>query len=72
MVFLEQKTKGQKLFLKYDKVQYDKQNALYVYLYLKNRIFVNAHLIKNGLVQVDRQMEYNHKDKFIQLEKTHQ
>ncbi|MCH9758111.1 MAG: thermonuclease family protein [Proteobacteria bacterium] len=65
--FLQQKVKGQKVFLKYDTVKYDVKNNLLVYLYLKNKTFLNAHLIKHGLVNIDTGYEYKNKDKFIAL-----
>lgn len=66
--FLQLKTKGQKVFLKYDETKHDEQNNLMVYLYLKNKTFLNAHLIKNGYANVDLSIEYKNKDKFIKLE----
>lgn len=63
--FLKKKTKGQKIIIKYDNVKYDNDNNLMCYLYLKNKTFVNAHLIKNGLVDVDTSMEYRYKSKFL-------
>lgn len=65
--FLELKTKGQKVFLKYDETKHDENNHLLVYLYLKNKTFLNAHLIKNGLVNVDTVSNYKNKNKFIKL-----
>lgn len=62
--FLIEKTKGKRVFLKYDKVKYDKENNLLCYLYLENKTFINAHLIKNGLVQVDNDMDFKYKEKF--------
>jgi len=64
--FLQLKTKGQKVFLRFDEIKYDKSNHLMVYLYLKNKTFLNAHLIKNGLVDVDSAFDYKNKEKFIQ------
>ncbi|SLM28591.1 Modification methylase MjaI [Desulfamplus magnetovallimortis] len=63
--FLKLKTKGQKVFLKYDEIKHDENNNLMVYLYLKNKTFLNAHLIKNGLVEVDLSFNYKNKQKFI-------
>ena len=65
--YLVEKTKGKRVFLKYDIVKHDKDNNLMCYLYLENKTFVNAHLIKSGLVQVDRSCEYSNKHKFIKL-----
>ena len=66
--FLQLKTKGQKVFLRYDEIKYDKNNNLMAYLYLKNKTFLNAHLIKNGLSNVDESYDYINKHKFIKLE----
>lgn len=65
--FLTEKTKGKRVFLRYDNIKYDKENNLLCYLYLENKTFINAHLIKNGLVQVDNQSEYKYKEKFNKL-----
>lgn len=63
--FLKEKTRGQKVFLKFDTVKYDKENNLLCYLYLWNKTFLNAHLIKNGLVDVDTALDYKYKIKFL-------
>jgi len=63
--FLKNITKNKKIFLKYDNIiKCDNENNP-CYLYLKNRTFVNAHLIKNNLVEVDTSIEYDYKSKFI-------
>jgi modification methylase len=63
--FLQLKTKGQKVFLRYDEIKHDENNHLMVYLYLKNKTFLNAHLIKNGFANVDLAFNYKSKEKFI-------
>jgi site-specific DNA-methyltransferase (adenine-specific) len=63
--FLQLKTKGQKVFLKYDETKHDENNHLLVYLYLKNKTFLNAHLIKNGLANVDLSYHFKNKDRFL-------
>lgn len=68
--FLKLKTRNQKVYMKFDKEKYDKDNNLLCYLYLKNKTFINAHLIKKGLVLVDNQREYKHKHKFLNLRKS--
>jgi site-specific DNA-methyltransferase (adenine-specific) len=65
--FLIEKTKGKRVFLKYDNVKYDKENNLLCYLYLENKTFINAHLIKQGLVQVDNEIDFKYKEKFQTL-----
>jgi len=66
--YLANKTHGQKVFLKYDSEKYDESNQMLCYLYLKNKTFLNAHLIKNGLAVADRNRNYRLRDKFIRLE----
>lgn len=66
--FLKVKTKGQKVFLKFDSAKYDEKNNLLCYLYLKNKTFINAHLIKTGLVDVDPSVNYKYKSKFLFLQ----
>jgi len=51
--FLRDKTHGQKVSMKFDTVKYDENNNLLCYLYLQNKTFLNAHLIKSGLVDID-------------------
>jgi site-specific DNA-methyltransferase (adenine-specific) len=65
--FLVEKTKGKRVFLKYDSVKHDSANNLLCYLFLENKTFINAHLIKNGLVQVDNEIEFKYKEKFTNL-----
>ena len=62
--FLMKKTKGKKVFLKYDAVKHDKDNNLMAYLYLENKTFLNAHLVKEGLVLVDNSIEFKYLVKF--------
>lgn len=65
--FLISKTKGKRVFLKYDNIKYDNENNLLCYLYLENKTFINAHLIKTGLVQIDNSINFKYKDKFLTL-----
>lgn len=62
--FLREKLKGRRVFLRHDEVKYDSENNLMAYLYLENRTFVNAHLLKEGLVGVDEGLEFKYKNKF--------
>ena len=66
--YLVNKIQGQKVFLKYDQIKYDSDNRLLCYLYLKNKTFVNAHLIKEGLVAVDAETAFKYKEKFLELQ----
>ncbi|WP_337865044.1 DNA methyltransferase [Ignavibacterium sp.] len=65
--FLEDKVKGKKVFMKFDNIKYDWENNLLCYLYLENKTFINAHLIKNRLVLVDNSIDYKYKEKFNKL-----
>ena len=62
--FLNNKIKNQKVLLKYDEKKYDNTNNLLCYLYLKNKTFINAHLIKNGLVKLDTSYDFKYMNKF--------
>lgn len=65
--FLQGKLKNQRVFIKFDNVKYDNENNLLCYLYLQNKTFINAHLIKNKLVDVDNSFDYKYKPKFLNL-----
>jgi len=56
--FLTNKTRKQRVFMKFDPVKHDDNGNLLCYLYLKNRTFINAHLIKSALVNVDGSISY--------------
>lgn len=66
ILFLREKTRGQKVFLKFDAKKYDDENNLLCYLYLWNKTFLNAHLIKNGLADVDIAFDYKYMFKFLE------
>ena len=63
--FLRKKLKGKRVFLRHDEIKYDNENNLMAYLYLENKTFVNAHLLKAGLVDVDSGIEFRYKEKFL-------
>ncbi|NLW83131.1 MAG: site-specific DNA-methyltransferase [Phycisphaerae bacterium] len=63
--FLREKLHGQQVFLKYDDLKYDDDNNLLCYLYLKNKTFINAHLLKYKMAVVDTTMEFRHKNRFL-------
>lgn len=65
--YLLNKTNKQKVFLRFDSLKYDKENNLLCYLYLQNKTFINAHLIKEGYAFVNNEMDYKCKEKFINL-----
>ncbi len=63
--FLHEKLKGKRVFLRHDDIKYDHENHLMAYLYLENKTFVNAHLLKAKMADVDRELEFRYKEKFI-------
>ncbi|MFP3867067.1 MAG: DNA methyltransferase [Desulfobacteraceae bacterium] len=66
MEYLREVVEGSKVYLRFDKTgNYDQDKSLYAYLYLANRTFVNARLIKQGLVQVDRDFDHKYSSKFL-------
>jgi len=67
--FLQAKLKNQRVFMRFDSLKYDQENNLLCYLYLKNKTFINAHLIKNQLFDVDNGFDYKYKIKFLNLTK---
>ena len=69
MQFLEEQTHGQKVVLRFDRTKFDADNNLFCYLYLQNRTFINAHLIKRGLVDVDTSVDYSHKPRFLEYQR---
>ena len=59
--FLRSKTNGQKVFMKFGQVKHDSQNNLLCYLYLQNKTFINARLIKEGLASVDGGTDFKYR-----------
>lgn len=66
--FLKDKTKNQQVFLKFDKQKHDSSDNLLAYVYLKNKTFLNAHLIKKGFAIADTEMKHKNTTKFKKLE----
>jgi site-specific DNA-methyltransferase (adenine-specific) len=67
MQFLHEKLKGKRVFLRHDKTKYDSDNRLMAYLYLENKTFINAHLLKTELVKIDDSVEFSFKQKFLKI-----
>ena len=67
--FLRDKLSGQKVFMKFDTVKHDENNNLLCYLYLQNKTFLNAHLIREGVVSVDTKTSFKYKERFEALAK---
>ncbi|MBC7185413.1 MAG: thermonuclease family protein, partial [Calditrichaeota bacterium] len=67
MEFLRQKTRGTKVFLRFDKEKHDERGDLLAYVYLKNKTFLNGHLVRTGLVAVDTSREFRLRRHLLQL-----
>lgn len=67
MKFLQEMTKGERVFLKFDSQKHDAENRLLAYVYLKNKTFLNVHLVKRGLAVVDNSTAFGLKRKFLAL-----
>jgi site-specific DNA-methyltransferase (adenine-specific) len=68
MAFLEKKTKSQAVYVRFDQNSADGEGNWLGYLYLKNRTFLNAHLIKAGFAVPDRQEKFRYLDRFIKYQ----
>ena len=65
--FLKLKIEKRKIFLKFDEQKYDSQNHLLAYVYMKNKTFINAHLLKMGLAEIDDAIPFRLHQKFKKL-----
>lgn len=65
--YLINKVRGRKVFLRYDAMKHDKDNNMMAYLYLENKTFINAHLLKEDLAWVDNSIDFRYKNKFNAL-----
>lgn len=65
VAFIQHLTKGQKVYLKFDEQHPDDEEVPLAYLYLKNKTFINMHLIKKQLAEVDTTRNYIAKIRFL-------
>lgn len=65
--YLQDYIAGKNIFLRFHSNSIVDENTAMAYVYLKNKIFVNAYLIKSGLGSPDFSINHENKDKFIQL-----
>jgi site-specific DNA-methyltransferase (adenine-specific) len=63
--FLSNILSGQNIMLKFDETKYDKENYLLAYVYLSNKTFVNARMIRMGLAVPEKKYNYKYKAKFV-------
>ncbi len=66
--YLRQYLLKKKVYLRFDKGYVAGKESVEAYVYLKNKIFVNAYLIKSGVATVDRDSDFYLKNRFLKLE----
>ena len=64
--YLEATTKGGRVSLRFDGNNFDEAGNLLAYVYLQNKTFLNAHLIKRGLAAVDTGTPHRMRSRFDQ------
>ena len=67
--YLKEYLLRKEIFLRFDNGSVLDDETVEAYVYLKNRIFVNAYMIKSGMAVADRSKNYKYKTKFTKLEK---
>ncbi len=69
MSYLKKYILKKDVYLKFDKEYVEEEkNSTEAYVYLKNKIFINSYLIKNGYAIAERNLNYDLKEKFIAME----
>lgn len=66
--YLRQYVLKKKVYLKFDKNYPANKNPVEAYVYLKNKICINAYLIKSGAATVDQTSDFDLKNRFLKLE----
>lgn len=65
--FLADKFRGRRVYMKHDSVKYDNEKHLLAYIYLDNKTFINAHLLKYKFAHVDDSIPFRLSNKFNNL-----
>lgn len=65
--FLSHTLSGKHIFLKFGEQKYDNEGHILAYLYLENKTFINAHLLKKKLALVDNSINFKYLTKFNTL-----
>ncbi len=68
MDYLRRYVLKREVYLKFDRGYVARDGYVEAYVYLKNRIFVNAYLIKSGIARAERGKDYDMREKFIRME----
>ncbi len=65
--YLKEYILGKNVFLRFGDHSFTTNGAVMAYVYLKNKIFVNAYLIKSGLASPDPSVDHKFKTRFADL-----
>ena len=65
--FLSNKILKRQIYLQFDDQKYDKNNQLMAYVYMKNKTFINAHILKHGFGSLDTEYDFKYRNKFQNL-----
>jgi len=65
--YLQHYILGKNVILKFENSDVVDKETVRAYVYLKNKIFVNAYLVKSGLAVPDLSYNYRYKDKFVKI-----
>ena len=65
--FLVERTAGQRVFLKFDEQKHDRRQVLLAYVYLENKTFLNAHLLKAGIGEPDGEFPFRFSNRFAAI-----
>ncbi|MEM2087536.1 MAG: DNA methyltransferase [Thermoproteota archaeon] len=66
--YLENFVKGKQIFLKFDPIYKPEGNTVYAYVFLKNGIFVNKEMIKQGLADI-QEKDFIYKNTFVNVKR---
>jgi modification methylase len=69
IAYLNKQLLGKKIIIKDQTETNNDSNITLAYIYLKNKIFINAYLIKSGLANADISINHRFANKFIKLER---
>jgi DNA modification methylase len=72
ILYLKNYVLRKKVYLKFDKGYVANGDNVDAYVYLKNKIFINAYLIKAGLAVTDKNLDFDLKERFMKLESIYQ
>ncbi len=65
--YLKEYVLRKQVYLRFDKNYVPSGEILEAYIYLKNGIFVNAYLIRSGMAEVDRNSNFDLKERFMEM-----